>query len=480
MTATPTGSEAADDLRAEPYQRISKDDIARLADGVAGSVLSPGEDGYAEECATYNLNLSLRPAVVVGATAATDVAAAVTFAAQRGLGVTVKTTGHQIPLPADGAMLITTHRMRGVTIDAEERTADVQAGALWQEVVDAAAEKGLAPLCGSAPHVGVAGYVLGGGHSPVLGRSRGYAADHVRSLDVVTANGETLTVSAENEPDLFWALRGGKGNFAVVTRLELELFPVTSFYGGGIFFPGEQMAEVLHTWRTWLHDVPEEMSSSVSVLRLPPDPGLPEALRGAFTVHVRIAYLGSAAEAERLLAPLRALGPVLMDAVSEMPFSAIGSIHADPVDPIPYWDRTAMLRELPHEAVDELVGVIGPNSGCTLAAVEIRALGGAFDRPPAVPNAVAVRGLPFVAFAFGVGAPDQATSLREQLAKVMNVLRPWSDGKKMINFLSADEATTAGGVEEAYGWETYQRLAAVKKAYDPTNVFRLVYNISPE
>ncbi|MFB9831722.1 FAD-binding oxidoreductase [Actinoallomurus acaciae] len=458
---------------------LARDDVAWLAARVEGAVMLPSEDGYAEECATYNLSLSLRPAVVVAAASEKDVAAAVTFAAERGLAVAVKTTGHQIPLPADGAVLVTTRRMKGVTVDAERQTVRVEAGALWQEVVDAAAREGLAPLCGSAPGVGVAGYVLGGGQSPVLGRSRGFAADHVRSLEVVTANGEMLTVDAGNEPDLFWALRGGKGNFAVVTSLELDLFPVTRFYGGGLYFPGERTAEVLHAWRTWVSDLPEEMTSSVSVLRLPPDPALPEPLRGAFTVHVRVAHLGPAADAERLVAPLRALGPVLLDTLSDKPFRAIGEIHADPVDPLPYWDRTTMLRELPAEAIDALVEVVGPDSGCALAAVEIRSLGGAFDRPPAVPNAVSTRGLPFVVFAFGVGAPDQAISLRARLARVVDVLRPWSAERKMINFLSADEATTADGVEEAYGPELYRRLAEVKKAYDPANVFRLFYNIPP-
>src|SRR3954468_36020 len=230
---------------------VLPEDAAPLVATVAGSFLLPGDAGYDDERAVWNLNHELVPAAIVVPESAADVQAAVSFAAGQNRPVLVKTTGHQVVDAAHGAVMIATHRMNDVAIDAAGRTARVGAGAIWSEVVKEAAKAGLAPLNGSNPTVGVSGYTLGGGLSPTLGRSHGYAADHVRSLDVVTADGELRHVNAESEPDLFWALRGGKGNFAVVIALEFDLFPVSRLYGGGIYFPGERTGHVLRVWADW-------------------------------------------------------------------------------------------------------------------------------------------------------------------------------------------------------------------------------------
>ncbi|MDI9835004.1 FAD-dependent oxidoreductase [Streptomyces sp. KAU_LT] len=199
---------------------VSPAEAAELALLATGPVLLPGEEGYDAECLIYNLNVPLEPALAVGAVDAADVQAAVRFAARQGRPVSVKTTGHQQVHPARGGVLINTRRMKGITIDADRRRARVEAGVIWQEVMDRAAEVGLAPMSGSAPLVGVAGYTLGGGLSPVFGRSQGYAADHVHSLEVVTADGELRHVTPDSDSELFWSLLGGKGNFGVVTALE--------------------------------------------------------------------------------------------------------------------------------------------------------------------------------------------------------------------------------------------------------------------
>lgn len=460
--------------------QISRQEKAALQTEVSGAVIVPDDGEYAAECAVFNLTQRLEPAFVVAAASAADVRAAVRFAGARGLPVAVKSGAHQVIQPAHGAVLITTDRMNRVDIDPLTRTARVAAGVRWQQVIDVAHRHGLAPLSGSSPDVGVVGYTLGGGLSPTLGRTFGYAADHVGALNMVTADGTQRRVTADTEPDLFWALRGGKGNFGVVTSIEFDLFPVPTLYGGGIYFPGERIAEVLHTWAEWVTDIPWEMSSSIAVLRMPPLPELPEQLRGAFVVHVRIAHHGDVSEGEQLVAPFRALGPILLDTVGEMPYTAVGSIHAEPTDPLPYYDRTLSLRELPSAAVDALVDVTGPDSGCPLTVVEIRAFGGAFDREPAVPNAVSTRGVRFALFGLGVGGPGAADELRASLAKVVDGLRPWSDPRIPPNFLSPDEATTATEVRTVYGADRYQRLALVKKAYDPGNMFRINHNIAPE
>lgn len=458
---------------------VQHEEAAELAAQVAGPVFLPDDDGYAAECIVNNLNLVLEPALIVGVASEADVQAAVRFAAQRGLPVAVNNTGHNVARAAHGAVLISTRRMSGVTIDSENRTARIEPGVRWGQVINEASEVGLAPMNGSAPTVGSIGYSLGGGQSVAWSRSKGYAADHILSLDVVTADGLLRNVTADSEPELYWALRGGMGNFGVVTEMVCELFAQTRIHGGGVWFALEHVPEVMPAWREWVETLPEEATTSVAVQRLPPLPELPPPLQGASVLHMRFTHLGSAAEGEELFAPMRALAPSILDTVAEMPYTSIGMVHMDPPEPIPYWDRTMMFADLSREAVDEFVTLTGPDSDCPLISVEIRQLGGAMDREPAVPNAVPTRGLPFAMFAFGVGGPDQEDLMRGYLAKLISGLQPWSAGRMMVNFLSADEATAPAQVRAAYGEERYDRLARVKKTYDPRNVFRMNHNIVP-
>ncbi|OJZ75355.1 FAD-dependent oxygenase [Mycobacterium paraffinicum] len=452
------------------------EDVAPLRAAVAGSVLLPGEVGYDYERAVFNLNHELKPAVIVVSQRASDVQAAVAFAAGQHRPVLVKATGHQMVGAAEGSVLIATHRMSGIDIDVVGRTARVGAGAIWADVVRRAAEAGLAPLNGSNPTVGVVGYTLGGGLSPTLGRSHGYAADHVRSLEVVTADGELLSVTAESEPELFWALRGGKGNFGVVTRMEFALFPVSRLYGGGMYFPGERMADVLRAWTAWHPNTPETVTSSFAALRLPPLPEIPEPLRGVFTVAVRIAYNGTADDGERMIAPLRAVAPTILDTVADMPYAAVASIHNEPTEPLPYYERSIMLREFGGEAQDKLVELVGPDSDSTMWIAELRALGGAWDREPAVPNAVATRGLPYVLLGVEVGPLSEERRLRESIAALLDGMAPWQGDRLLVNNLAPEEASDAVAI---YGPECYDRLVRVKKTFDPTDMFRLNPNVVP-
>jgi FAD binding domain-containing protein/berberine-like enzyme len=455
---------------------VRPEDAANLATAVAGSVFLPGDSGYDNERAVFNLNHELLPAVIVVAHSASDVQAAVTFAAGQHRPVLVKTTGHQMVGAARGAVLITTHRMNDVSIDVVGRTARVGAGAIWADVIQKAVPVGLAPLNGSSPKVGVSGYTLGGGLSPTLGRANGYAADHVRSLDVVTADGEFRHVDATSEPELFWALRGGKGNFAVVTALEFDLFPAPRLYGGAIYFPGERMADVLRAWTEWLPDTPETMSTSFAAVRLPALPQVAEPLRDVFAVALRIAYTGTAEDGERLIAPLRAVTPAILDTVADMPYTDVGSIHSEPTEPVPYYERSIMLREFPDKAQDKLVELIGSDSDTTVWVAELRALGGAWDREPTVPNAVATRGLPYVLLGVEVGPLSEEQRLKESVAALLDGMAPWQAERRLVNNLAPEEAPDAVAI---YGLKRYQRLAAVKKSYDPTNMFRINHNIVP-
>jgi len=458
--------------------RLSGQDIAALANEVGGPVLTPGDESYAAEGATYNLAFAHHPAVIVGAAGPGDVQAAVRFASAHGLPVAVLTTGHQAIMPADGAMLITTSRMATVDVDARARTARIGAGTRWRQVVDAASAHGLAPLNGSSPLVGVVGYTLGGGLSPTLGRAYGWAADHVRAIEVVTPDGVLRTATPATEPDLFWALRGGKSNFGAVTALEIELFPVERLYGGGLFFSGQYAARVLRAYREFTQTVPDAMATSIALLRLPPLPFVPEPLRGNFTIHVRFSYSGPAGDGARMVAPMRAAAPTLIDTLGEMPYARFAEIHSDPVDPAPFLERSAMLRTLAPETVDTLIELAGPSADCPLAFVELRHLGGALSRLPAVPDAVGNRDAAFAFWVVAIGTPEDGAATMKYADILLERLAPWSTGGKYLNFMSSEDAS-AEKTRPAYSGVDYGRLQAIKAEYDPSNMFRLNHNIPP-
>ncbi|MFI6575354.1 FAD-binding oxidoreductase [Nocardiopsis sp. NPDC050513] len=441
-----------------------------LARRVRGPVLLPGQDGYAQELAGFNRAVHHRPDVVVGATGPDDVRAAVGFAARHGLRVAVQATGHGATSPVDTGVLVSTRRMDEVTVDPRTRTARVGAGARWQQVIERAAQHGLAPLNGSSPLVGAVSYTLGGG-LPVLGRTFGWAADRVRSLDVVTAGHGPVTAAPDRHTDLFWALRGGKTGFGVVTAMEVGLVPLTGLQGGGLYFPAERAERVLRAWREWTSAVPETMNTSVALLRLPDAPGVPEPLRGRPVVHVRVAHIGSPGSADALLRPLRRLGPRLLDTVARIATTSIASVHDDPTEPMPYDERSLMLRSLDGDAVDALLHAAGPDSATGMAMVEIRRLGGALSRPPrpggpfdAITHRNAAYSLSTVSPVPGPRAtgPAEATALLDRMA-------PWSTGRRLVNFLGGPDS--AALAPQAYSPEVSARLAEVKRAYDPDRLF---------
>lgn len=252
---------------------------ARLRQQVSGHVLTREDSGYDQTRRGWGLAIDQHPALIVVPDDATDVATAVRFARDAGLSVAVQSTGHGVLYPGDDSLLIVTSRMASVHVDAETHTARVEAGATWQPVLDAATPHGLAPLLGSAPHVGVVGYVLGGGIG-WLGRRYGFGCDSVRRIELVTADGELREASHAQHIDLFWALRGGGGNFGVVTALELDLYPVPTLYGGTLVYPEESIRDALRLYRDWIKTVPDEMTSALAMVRFPDREQVPEAFRG--------------------------------------------------------------------------------------------------------------------------------------------------------------------------------------------------------
>jgi hypothetical protein len=451
-------------------------DIQGPAARVRGPVFTPGDDGYDDERIGFQLAGPHRPALIVGAEDADDVRAAVEFAAANGLPIAVQATGHGLPLPTDGGLLISTRRMNGLRVDPAARTASIEAGVRWEQVVAEAARHGLAPLNGSAPSVGAVSYTLGGGVG-LMARRYGFAADHVRAIDVVTADAGLRHVTAESDPELFWALRGGRANFGVVTRLEIDLMPVSRLYGGGLYFDGDLVPEVLDTYRQWTAAVPDEMTSSVALIPFPDVPAVPEPLRGRHIAHVRIIHAGDAATGERLVAPLRAVGSRLIDTVADMPYAACGSIHNEPATPMAYHASHTLLYGLDADAVQKALDLVGPG-GPEPCVMEIRHLGGALAKPPAVPNAVGNRDAEFIAGFLAKAGPDtDMDSVRSLHRRLLEPFAPRAAGR-CLNFLYGENAG-ADHVRAAYDPDTYRRLADLKAVHDPNDVFRLNHHIPP-
>jgi hypothetical protein len=440
---------------------------------ISGPVHRPGDSGYETGRSGFNLAVTHHPELIVEAEGAADVSAAVRLAASDGQAVAVMCTGHGPTVPADGAVMINTRRMSRITVDPVHRRATIEAGARWQDVIRATTEYGLAPLNGSSPHVGAIGYTLGGGVG-LLGRQFGYAADHVQWIDVVTADGELRHVTADSDPDLFWALRGAGTNFGVVTALEVDLFPVARLLGGGLYFGSESSAAVLRLYADWARGAPEEMASSVLLLDYPDDEAIPEPLRGRHVTEVRFAYSGAElADGRTWIEPFRQIGTPLLDTVRIMPYAEVGTIHHEPTDtPVPAFDQNMLLRDLDSRAAEILHEHAGPHAQAPFVT-ELRAFGGALARQPAIPNAIGSRNAGFSLFAATGDVADNPK--RDALMAAMS---PWGTGTSFPNFMGVEDARVER-VRTAYSPADFSRLSELKAKYDPGNTFRINLNIPP-
>jgi FAD/FMN-containing dehydrogenase len=432
-------------------------------------IVTPAHERFDEARRAWNLTIDQRPAAIVFAESAQDVAAAVVYAVEYGLRVAPQGTGHNAgPLGSlEDSLLLKTERMRGVQIDPVARVARVEAGVLWLEVVEAAARHGLAALAGSSPDVGVVGYTLGGGLS-FIGRKHGLCANAVRAIELVTADGRMVRADRDNEPDLFWALRGGGGSFGVVTAIELELLPIEHAYAGVLWYPIERGSEVLHAWRelTESDRLPDELTTVGRFLRLPPIPEIPEPVRGKSFVIVEAYHIGDPAKADELLAPLRALGPV-NDTIATVPMPALSHLHMDPEHPVPGFGDGMMIAELPAQAIDAFVAIAGAAES-PLLTVELRQLGGALGRPHPAHGALSCIDARYSLFAAGmVPAPQFEAPVREHVQAVHAALEPWAASHMYMNFADTERDTARFWSEHAYN-----RMRRIKAAVDPDDRIR--------
>ena len=443
-------------------------DLAALRASVAGPIVGSDDDGWDAARQAWNLTADLQPAAVAFPEGAADVAAVVSFARERGLRVAAQGTGHGATAlgSLEDVVLLKTERMRGVAVDPGERRARVEAGVLGGDLGPAAGEHGLTALGGSSPDVGVVGFAIGGGVS-WLSRRHGLTCNTITAAELVTGDGEQVRADADQNTDLFWALRGGGGDFGIVTALELELFPIAQVYAGSLMWPAEHGTEILPAYLDWLRTIPDEVTTGIRFLYLPPIPEVPEPLRGVPVIDVTGAFIGSAAEGAALLDPLRSLASPLIDGWAEIPASGLSRINGDPEQPTPGLSHYTVVGDLDPAAADAIIEVSGPESGTPLLMVGTRHLGGALASAPAGAGALgAVEGEHLV---IGVGAvmtPDMAPPVTTALDTVVAAMEPWATGGDFLNF--ADRPSDAS---RAFDGDTYRRLREIKATVDPDGLF---------
>ncbi len=458
---------------------ISKAQELQLQSAVQGTVITPDDSQqYDAARQAWNLSVDQYPAMIVIAAGVEDVLAAVRFATRAGLGLTVQSTGHGVVRPANDSLLLITSKMKTIRVDAAAQTAWVEAGVKWGEVLEKTQAVGLAPLLGSSPDVGVVGYTLGGGMG-WLGRKYGLATDSVRFFELVTADGRLLRASETENSDLFWGLRGGGGSFGIITGMEIKLYPVSTVYGGNLFYPIDMAKEVYTRYRHWITSVPDELTSSIVITNFPPIPEVPEFLRGQSFVMVRGVYCGPVEEGEALLQSWRDWRAPYFDGFRVMPFSEVGTVSDEPLDPIAVHSTGAWLRELSDEVIDILIRSAGPGAGPSpLIFAEVRHVGGAVARVSPQASAYGNREAALLLHLLGITpTPEAYRQLAQYTGQIKEQLRPYLTGGVYMNFLEGEESQQR--VKSGYSPETYRRLATLKAAYDPDNRLRSGFNIQP-
>jgi hypothetical protein len=450
--------------------------ISAAAQASAGPrPILPDDAGYEEACRAWNLAADQRPAAVIIARSETDVIHAIEFAATCDLRVVPQSTGHlaaALP-PLDGCLLLRTE-LKGVTVDPANQRARVASGSVWQEVVDAAAPHGLAALSGSSHDVGVTGYTLGGGMS-WMARQFGLQCNNIHAIELVTADARLVRCDELHNTELFWAVRGGGGNFGVVTAIEIDLFPITEVFGGMTIWPADQAKEVLTAWARWAPGAPDAATTSFRVVRLPGLPEVPEPLRDAPIVVIDGAVVADARVGAAMLHDWRSVGTPMMDTWEAMPPAGLLQIHMDPPAPVPASGHTAMIRQLDEAGVDAFLAAVDTEVVAPLLCAELRQLGGALGRSAPGDGSRGRFVGDFCLFAVGIpfGPPGTAEALEAKLTHVVNAMEPWQTGSFYLNF-----GERGGAADGAFDAEALGHLKAIRRAWDPGERFVASHRIA--
>jgi len=458
---------------------LEASDDERLRDSVHGEVIDPEDERYDEARAIWNGAIHRRPACIVRCSGVADVVAAVRFARERNLLVSVRAGGHGVGGHAvcDGGLVIDLSPMKGIRVDPAARTARAEAGVLWGELDRETQLFGLATVGGIVTHTGIAGLTLGGGIGWLM-RKHGATVDNLLSADVVTAEGDVVRASEDENADLFWGIRGGGGNFGIVTSFEYRLHPIgPTVLAGPVFYALEDGLEVLGSYREHIADVPDELTTIFELSVAPPAPFLPEAVHGKQVVMIGACYAGSPDEGAEVVRPLKELARPIVDLLEPKPYTALQSMF-DPMVPHGwhrYW-KSVELPPLTDDAIDTLVehapAVTSPRSYCIVFQ-----LGGALARVDEHETAFGQRAAAHNVNVNAVWTEEDPEPERHiaWARGFFDALQPHAGESVYVNFLG-DEGVDR--VRQAYG-RSYERLVEVKRAWDPTNFFRLNQNIAP-
>jgi FAD/FMN-containing dehydrogenase len=443
-----------------------------LSDVIAGRIVGPEDEDWDAARTTFNLALDQRPVAVAFPCDERDVALLVRMARDRQLRIAPQAAGHNAaPLGSlDDTILVNTSALTRVEIDPAAKRARVGGGTKWEAVTGRLSAAGLAALHGSSPDVGIAGYSLGGGMG-WLARKHGLQTNSVTAFEIVTADGRLLRVDADHEPELFWALRGGGGNFGVVTAVEFAVYPIDELYAGVMLFGFEQAFEVLHAWTALLPDAPDELMSWAALLHLPDLPFVPEPLRGGSFAAVWGVFLGGEATGRRLFSRVREIGPV-MDSFAMVQPIALAELAMDPPEALPYLSGHQLLDQLPSSAIDSLIAAAGSSS--QLSMLQFRHMGGALARQSPSAGARATLAGNIATFALGI-VPDEdsAAVVQRSLNAVADILSPHEVGL-YPNFV--EEPADAS---EFFDAETWARLRRIKAEYDREDLFKANHHVPP-
>lgn len=452
-------------------------DLKTLEAQVKGRLLTPESEGYDEARTPWHLSVQQRPKLIVAARDAEDIAAAVRFAGENGLKVGVMNTGHGIARPADDNLLIHVSEMRGVEIDTEKKTARVQAGAEWADVLSKSQDAGLAPLLGSSSNVGAVGFSLGGGMG-WLARKHGLAQDSVISYEMVTAKGDMIRVSKDENPELFWGLKGGGASFGIVTSMEIRLFPVETVFAGTLFYSPDDAREIFARYRTWSSELSDDWTTSVSIGNFPDVPIVPEPLRGKSMVMVRGCFDGPVEQGEKDLKPWLTWKEPLINMFGPLPFRESDRISEDPRDPIPAALSNMILSEISDDVIDSLVRRgIARNGPSPLLFAEIHQGGGALARADRSQMANMLQDAPWILKFVGMTPSTEAREVFQNiLEEIRQEVTPYCTGGVYLNFLSGEEKWNCA--PSVYSQESLQRLIELKKTYDPENILSFNMNLA--
>jgi FAD/FMN-containing dehydrogenase len=467
-------AETMSEQEAHPaYQRSLQELAARLQ----GELVLPDTPGYESARCVWNGVADRHPSAIVRPASVADVIAAITFAREQGLEVSVRSGGHSFAGYGtnDGGLVIDLSLMKAITVDPEQRTARIEPGLTWGEVAGILQPYGLALTAGDTATVGVGGLLLGGGIGWMV-RKYGLTIDRLRAVELVTADGEILRASADEHAELFWGLRGGGGNFGVATAFEVDLHPAGMVLGGAVFYDATEAERILRAYARYGAAAPDELTTMATLMAAPPAPFIPPEKQGMPCVAILVCYTGDLAEGARVVAPLRQLATPIADVISPMPYPAMFALtEKATIRGLQHAARSLFLRtpsdEVLHAIVEEAAAIMTP-----MTLVQVRVLGGAMSRVPDDATAFAHRGKQALVMVsnFAPPAADGAPA-RARTEQFWQALRRYADGA-YVNFLG-DEGERR--IHEAYPKAVYARLAALKKRYDPTNLFHFNQNIPP-